>query len=327
MDHLNTIVPSNLNLPHPIQIQVPLQDKNWFKTGGCAQFYCEPQTAIDFQCALQWAYDNKLPLTILGEGANILINDEGIPGLVIHPKLHTIRHYPITAIHTHLEADCGVSFGDLIQYCLDHQLIGLEEFSGIPGTVGGSVFINIHYFEFLLSNFIVHAQVIHKNTGIITRVDRDWFNFGYNYSTLHNNEYYLLSATFLLRQGDALETAYAQGRSHEIIRHRKQRYPKSNTCGSFFRNFYPSEVTLESNGTKLIYVAYYLDKIGVKGQLAVGDAIVSYQHANMLVNRGKATSNDLIGLAKTMQELVFQQFGIIPQPECRLLGFSKYPLL
>ena len=77
----------------------------------------------------------------------------------------------------------------------------------------------------------------------------------------------------------------------------------------------------------MIYVAYYLDKIGVKGQLKVGDAIVSYQHANMLVNCGNARSADIINLARAMQEMVKKEFGILPQPECRLVGFKEYPLL
>ena len=121
-------------------------------------------------------------------------------------------------------------------------------------------------------------------------MDNAWFNFGYDESKLHAEEYYLINATFRVRTGTDLQIAHAQGRRTEIIRHRVSRYPSKNTCGSFFRNFHDHEVTLVSNGKKMIYVAYYLDKIGVKGQLTVGDAIVSYQHANMLVNRGNATS-------------------------------------
>ena len=113
---------------------------------------------------------------------------------------------------------------------------------------------------------------------------------------MHEGDYYLVSATFKLKVATELKAAYAHGRSVEIIRHRMQRYPRSHTCGSFFRNFYPEEVTNESAGKKMIYVAYYLDKIGVKGQLAIGDAIVSYQHANMLVKRGAATTSDLVTL-------------------------------
>ena len=130
-------------------------------------------------------------------------------------------------------------------------------------------------------------------------------------------QHYLLDATFKLKRATDIETSFAQGRRIEIIRHRESRYPRKNTCGSFFRNFLDHEVTLMSNGKKMIYVAYYLDKIGVKGQLLVGDAIVSYQHANMLVNQGSATSTDIINLARTMQEMVKKEFGITPQPECQ----------
>jgi UDP-N-acetylmuramate dehydrogenase len=137
----------------------------------------------------------------------------------------------------------------------------------------------------------------------------------------------LFDATFKLKRTDALGIAYARGRRVEIIRHRAARYPTKNTCGSFFRNFLPEEVTLESNGKKMIYVAYYLDKIGAKGTLSVGDAIVSHQHANMIVNKGNATSADIITLARTMQQMVADQFTIVPQPECQLLGFIEYPLL
>lgn len=312
---------------HIIQQNIPLSDKNWFRTGGNARFYARTTTPQEFQQALTFASIHALPIFVLGEGANILISDEGFDGLVIHPALTNIESVDFNHEYALVTAGAGVSFPDLINWCLDHGVKGLEEFSGIPGTVGGSVFINIHYFEFLLSNFLEHAVVIDKTTGIITHVDNMWFQFGYNTSTLHQDSHYLLSATFKLKKVDALQAAFAKGRSTEIIRHRRQRYPYAGTCGSFFRNFHEHEVTLTSAGKKLIFVAYYLDKLGVKGHLSVGNAIVSYQHANMIVNKGNATTNDIVQLVRTMQQLVFDNFGILPQPECRLIGFKKYPLL
>ncbi len=311
-----------------IQQHVPLADKNWFKTGGAAEYYAAPTTAAEFSNALMFAQQQKLPVTLIGQGANILVSDAGISGLVVRPSLNDIFFSQLDDTNMLATAQAGVDMHELIEQCLAHGALGLEEFSGIPGTVGGSVFINIHYFEFLLSNFLVAATVIHAQTGQILEVNRDWFNFGYNYSTLHEKQHYLIDATFKLKHAaDATEVAYARGRRKEIIRHRVARYPNSGTCGSFFRNFFPHEVTLESQGKKLIYVAYYLDKLGVKGALAVGGAGVSYQHANMLVNHGTATSTDLIALARTMQQKVYDAYGIMPQPECRLLGFSEYPLL
>lgn len=309
-----------------IQHDVPLNDKNWFATGGPARLYCRPTTETEFQQAIVYSQEHKEPVFMLGSGANILISDDGFDGLVIHPALKKLE-IAQSADAILVTAGAGVNFDDLIEYCLNHHALGLEEFSGIPGTVGGSVFINIHYFEFLLDQFLINACVIHLTTGIIEAVDHAWFNFGYNTSRLHQGEYALLEATFKLSPCSDLDAVFARGRKKEIIRHRRQRYPNSHTCGSFFRNFYQNEVTVTSNGKKMIFVAYYLDKIGIKGQLSCGDAIISHQHANMLVNRGKATSNDIITLARTMQGLVKEHFGIIPQPECRLIGFKDYPLL
>lgn len=306
-----------------IQNNIPLHDKNWFATGGPAKFFAQPTSAAEFQQALTFAHQNALAIFILGKGANILISDEGFDGLVIQPQL---THLEIIEEHL-VKAEAGVSMHDLIEFCLAHNLIGLEEFSGIPGTVGGSVYINLHYFQFLLEQFLVRATVIHAKTGMLEIVNAAWFKFGYDQSRLQEEEYYLLDATFILKKATDLEIAFARGRRVEIIRHRVSRYPSKNTCGSFFRNFHDHEVTLTSNGKKMIYVAYYLDKLGLKGQLQVGDAIVSYQHANMLVNQGKATSTDIITLARMMQEKVRDAYRIIPQPECRLVGFKEYPLL
>jgi UDP-N-acetylmuramate dehydrogenase len=316
-----TTIPTNFVT---IQENIPLSDKNWFKTGGNARFFCEPTTALEFQQALTFAKNNNLEIFILGEGANILISDDGFDGLVIKPKLKDITISNNNDSQALVQAGAGVRFHDLITFCLDNNLSNLEEFSGIPGNVGGCVYINIHYYEFLLDQFLIEAQVIHCQTGEIMTVKADWFNFGYDQSKLLDKEYFLINATFKLKVINDLETAYAKGRHIEIIRHRERRYPTQGTCGSFFRNFHSDEVV--NTEKKLIYVAYYLDKVGIKGELAIGDAVVSHQHANMLINKGKATSTDLITLASKMQELVYKNFGIKPHAECQLVGFKNNPL-
>ncbi len=304
----------------------PLKDKNWFQTGGSAEYFCEPTTPKKFQEALIFSQDKNLPITLIGLGANMLISDDGVKGLVIHPLLKTItlaeKNNEISVV-----AGAGVTIEELINYCLDNNLIGLEEFSGIPGTVGGSVYINVHYFKYNLQQFVIEGQVIDKKTGEIKTVDRDWFEFGYDHSKLHDKKYFLVNATFKVQSATEVETAYARGRSDEIIRHRITRYPYKGTCGCFFRNFHDEEVTLEINGKKMIYVSYYLDKLGIKGELTIGGACVSHQHANMIVNTGNATSTDIIKLAKKMQELVKKQFSILPQTECQLVGFKENPLI
>ncbi|HSC24734.1 MAG TPA: UDP-N-acetylmuramate dehydrogenase [Candidatus Babeliales bacterium] len=325
-----TLSPSPLIYLHSLVIQtnIPLADKNWFGTGGSAHFYCEPKTSQQFQEAILYANAHNLDIFILGQGANILISDEGFNGLVIRPFLTNIEIIARNLDNSVLiKAGAGVTMPDLINYCLDNNFVGLEEFSGIPGTVGGSVYINLHYFEFLLANFLISAEILHKKNGTLHTVDAQWFSFGYNNSELHKKDYFLVNATFKLRSADESQVAFAKGRKAEIIRHRAHRYPQARTCGSFFRNFFDNEITLEIEGKKIIFVAYYLDKIGIKGSLCSGDAIVSRQHANMIINSGNATSNDIINVAYQMQELMSATFNIIPQPECQLIGFKTYPLL
>ena len=276
---------------------------------------------------MHYAHIHALPLFILGKGANILINDAGFNGLVIRPRLASIEIVMRTETAVIVKADAGADLHDVITYCLHHNSLGLEEFSGIPGTIGGSLYINLHYFEFLISQFILEAQVIHKKTGTIETVSPAWFSFGYNQSRLQKHDYYVLNVTFQLKPCTDIEAAYARGRHKEIIRHRTSRYPSKGTCGSFFRNFHDHEVSLIINNKKMVHIAYYLDKIGVKGALRYGDASVSYQHANMLVNNGNATTHDIIVLARTLQEKVYEHFALMPRPECLFVGFTNYPLL
>ena len=307
-----------------IQKNIPLNDKNWFATGGPARFFCEPTTEAEFVQAVQYARDYNLEIFVLGTGANILISDDGFDGLVIRPKLKQMISHIGDPLVT---AGAGVGIQELIDHCLDHLKIGLEDFSGIPGSIGGAAYINIHYFKHLLSHFLVSARVIERTTGLVYDVDPAWFGFGYNQSKLLEHNHFLMSATFALKPVDILQAAYARGRRDEIIRHRAQRYPQSNTCGSFFRNFHDHEIPEVTNGQKIPFVAYYLDKIGVKGALRVGGAVVSYQHANMLVTQLPATSSDVVNLARAMQQRVIDQFGITPQPECQFIGFKEYPLI
>ncbi len=301
-----------------IKENVPLHDKNWFGTGGAARFFAQPQTAQEFADALEFAYTNKLEHCILGHGANVLISDAGFDGLIIQPDISTISFN-----NSLVTAGSGVGVPELITSTLNHNLIGFEDFSGIPGTVGGAVFINLHYFERLIGNDLIWATIIEKSSRNILIVDQSWFNFGYNTTTLHAKEHYLIDATFKLKPATDLETSFARGRAFEIIRHRNSRYPKARTCGSFFRNFLPEE--LDKKNT-IPAVGLYLEKIGAKN-LRVRSAGVSPRHNNMIVtDTTNAQSRDIIELAIMMQRMVFEAFGLLPQTECQFIGFNEKPL-
>ncbi|MCK4499271.1 FAD-binding protein [Candidatus Babeliales bacterium] len=311
-----------------IEQDIPLHDKNWFKTGGNARFFSQPTSTKDFQVSLQFAQNNSLPTFVFGSGANLLVSDSGFNGIAVHPNMQNVHFVAVSDKKWLVTVETGVLIDDLIVQCLERGLVGLEPFSGIPGTIGGAVFINLHYFSARIGQSFVQGQVINRTTGDIHTLDRDAFKFGYNDSILHNKNYYLLNATFEVQKVSELEIAYTRGRRDEIIRQRNSRYPRERTCGSFFRNFHKHELEMGNEKAIHPYIAYYLDKSGVKGSLRSGGAVVSHKHANMLItDRDDATSNNIVSLARKMQEIILKEFGLVPQLECQLLGFETYPLL
>jgi len=308
-----------------IQTDVPLNDKNWFRTGGSAAYFCEPSTVEECRGAFAYARQHGLPHFILGLGANVLVSDDGFDGLVIRPQLREIS-FQSSGDAVLVRAGAGVTMHKLIKECLANNATGLEEFGGIPASVGGATRMNLHYFGAALSDYVVSGTVMACATGEVQTVDRDWFAFGYDESRLGGGDYLLLDTTLKLKKVSDLDAAYHKGRLAEIIRHRMKRYPSTRTCGCFFRNFHEHEITVEIDGKKFPYVSYYLDRLGIKGELRVGGATVSHQHANMIVTSEGATSSDIVTLARMMQEMVRERFGMVPQTECQLIGFKKYPL-
>jgi len=298
---------------------VLLNKFNWFGTGGPAKLFCEPKTYSEFQEAVDYANHNNLNIFVLGEGANVLISDDGFDGLVIKPEFAEIEL--LDKKKQIVRADAGVSFDKLINFSLEQNLTGLEEFSGIPGSVGGAVYINIHFFDLLLSAFLIKAKVINSKTAEIIEVINDWFEFGYDKSKLQQKNFYLLNADFKIIEKDKLVIKKAVERRNEIIKYREERYPTEKTCGSFFRNLNSSEAPVQQNGEKIIHAAFYLNKL--KGNLSVGGAEISERHANMIENKKNARSSDIFNLALKMKTYVKDRFGINLIPECQLVGFNK----
>ncbi|PCI74165.1 UDP-N-acetylenolpyruvoylglucosamine reductase [Candidatus Dependentiae bacterium] len=310
------------NIPPCIQEQVSLAHKNWFGTGGKAEYFLAAKNRTEIKQALAWAKKHTISITILGYGANILISDDGIQGLVVTIDLQSINHQ-----NNILTVDAGVSVDETINYALDHNLGGLEFFTSIPGSMGGATCMNIHYFNALLSDYIQTIEIIDLTSMETIKVDKSWSAFGYNQSKFLSKKYLIIAVTLKLEKLTDLQIAYARGRSDEIRRQRSRRYPPSRTCGSFFQNFSADEYKHAHGATQVPYVAFYLESVGVKGQLSSGKASVFHLHANMITTKKMATSEDICKLAHMMQEKVYKKFGLWPKPECQLLGFKQNMLI
>lgn len=311
-----------------IRENISLREYTWFKTGGAARWFCTPSCPDDYVEAVQFAHAHDAPLCVLGEGANVLVNEDGVDALVIHPINTDISVEPCEddtrCLRVH--AGAGAKVQDVIDAALDAGATGLEVFSGIPGTIGGAVFINIHYFDAFLADFFTRAHVCTFADGRIHSFPKDWFDFGYDLSTLHQGNDILIDAEFTLSRANDEEIAYARGRRDEIIRHRERRYPTERTCGSFFQNFTNENNLHQCEGREIRSVAWYLDRLGVKGTLRENGAHVSVRHANMIVTDDSATSRDVVRLARKLQKMMMDEFGLMPHAECQFIGFNEHPL-
>jgi len=293
---------------------VLLKNYSHYKIGGPADYFSEPRTKKELLSVLNFAAQKKIPIAVIGGGFNLLISDDGFRGLVIKPKLNFIK-----VSGTQVTAGASVTLARLIKKTLSKNLVGLEDFSGIPGTIGGALFINIHYYKALLGNFVKWVECLdyNGNTIIIKEGDNDW---KYEFSKIKKGKLIVVRACLKLKKVEQREKWMAVGKSQEIIRTRSYRYPEEPSAGSVFQNIDKNRFY----GAPSISAAYYIDKLGMKGT-RIGGAEISCRHANMIINKGNASAKNVIQLASLVKNKVKRKFDIELKPEIQFIGFKNKP--
>ncbi len=297
-----------------IRKNVLLKNYSGYKIGGPADFFCEPKSKKELLTALKFSINKNIPIYVLGGGFNVLISDSGFRGLVIKPKINSL-----VIKNNNIIVGAGVDLGRAIRASLKSGLIGLEEFSGIPGTIGGALYMNIHYYQALLSNFVEWIECVDDKLNLYT-VNAKNKNWKYEFSQIQANKLIVIRACFKLKKVGSEEKWKTIGKSDEIIRTRFYKYPKEPSAGSVFQNI----DTKKFYGAPAISAAHYIDRLGMKGT-RIGGAEISGRHANMIINRGGATAKDVIALASLIKKRVRSKFGIEFKPEVQFVGFKKNP--
>ena len=297
-----------------IRKNVLLKNYSGYKIGGPADFFCEPKSKKELLTAIDFSIKKNIPIYVLGGGFNVLISDDGFRGLIIKPKINSL-----TIKKNEVIAGAGVELSRVIKFSLKNGLVGLEEFSGIPGVVGGALYMNIHYYKALLNNFVEWIECVDNelNSYLIKAKNKDW---QYEFSQIQKNKFIVVRACFKLKKVDYKEKWKTIGKSEEIIRTRFYKYPKESSAGSVFQNIDIKKFY----GAPAISAAHYIDRLGMKGT-KVGGAEISGRHANMIVNKGGATAKDVIKLASLVKKRVKNKFGIELKPEIQFIGFKKNP--
>ena len=279
----------------------PLSKHTTWKIGGTADLMILPQGKEQLISLMELLQKHSIPWTSIGRGSNMLVSDKGIRGVVIKPGigLDYVRFEGNTII-----AGAAYSFIKLAVMAGKQSLTGLEFAGGIPGTVGGAVYMNAGAHGSDVSRIFKSAEIVLAN-GELVKYKSDDMNFSYRHSVLQEMSGFVVEACFELDAGER------QVITAEMAKHRERRLLtqplKSATCGSVFRNP-PGD-----------FSARLIEEAGLKG-FQCGGAQVSELHANFIINTGQATAKDVLALITHIQGVVKERYGIELIPEVLVMG-------
>ncbi len=272
-----------------------------FKIGGNAEFYLKPNSADSLAHLISFLNSINMPYFILGSGSNLIVSDKGIKGAVIN----TVGLNKISLIgNTTICAEAGVSLAALCTFAKENGLTGLEFAYGIPGSVGGALYMNAGAYGGDMSNVVLKAESIAEK-GIIKTRPLNELKLGYRTSLFKTNGEIITAVYFALQKGNK-ENIEAE--MSAIIEKRKKSQPlEYPSGGSTFKR------------PEGYYAAALIDECGLKGK-SVGGAMVSEKHAGFVINYNKATCSDVLGLVDFIKQTVKSQKGVDLETEIIFVG-------
>ena len=297
----------------PIKTNILLAPHTYFKLGGPADYFIEAKTTQELIRAVHSAIKQKLPYLILGSGSNVLISDQGYRGMVIKNKATNIllkgfaggvAKGKIDLKEAIVQADSGVPANQLIRYTLDQGLSGLEDFFGLPGTIGGAIYNNSHHLDQLIGDRVVEVQILDQS-GKIKKYTQQECQFAYDYSIFHKTKETILSVSFLLKQGDKTQLWEL---ANAAVKRRSTTQPLGlPSSGCIFKNLALSDQLRLGLPTQS--VGYLIDRAGLKGA-RIGGASVSDVHANFIVNDGTATCQNVLDLIAKIKSIIKAKYAV-----------------
>ncbi len=281
----------------------PLAGRTTLRIGGPARFLAEVADAEALARALRFASAEGLPVLVLGKGSNLLVPDAGFPGIVVVLG-GAFRQTRVEG--TEIVAGGGASLMALAVAARDAGLSGVENVSGIPSSVGGAVRINAGSYGSEIFDVLVSATLV-SPAGEVRTAAAGAIAHGYRWTSLCDTGDVVAEARFLLSSKSSAEIA---ARMSEVAAKRRDALPKQPNAGSIFRN------------PPGLFAGRLLEECGMKGR-RVGGAEVSSVHANVIVNTGGATAEDVRRLMEEMKSAVKDRFGVELQPEIQIVGEEK----
>lgn len=279
----------------------PMSKHTTFRIGGPADVFISVRDTAELAAIIGEAKAQNVPFMIMGNGSNMLVGDNGIRGLVIQIA-GGMNEYEITGAT--VKAQAGILMSKLAAAVQQAELTGFESFSGIPGTLGGGIFMNAGAYGGELKDIVKSVTYI-DDEGHINTIDKEECGFGYRKSVFSGGGKYILSAVLELRKGDESEIKAAMA---DYNKRRVDKQPLDMpSAGSTFKR------------PEGHFAGKLIQDAGLMGH-SVGGAQVSGKHAGFIVNKGGATAKDVLDLIEYVQKTVKDKFGVDLEPEVRLIG-------
>ena len=282
----------------------PMKEHTSLKIGGPAEFFVKVNSVEELKKVLQLSKINKIPLTVVGNGSNLLVLDKGIKGIVVKTELKQIQIENINEEKVEVIVDDGVQLGLLAQKLLKEEITGFEELSGIPGTIGGAIVMNAGAHGKELKDIVTEVKAIDYDGNIHIFTNKQ-SKFKYRHSKFSDNEYIILQVKLLLEKGKKEDI---KSKMDEYAKYRKEKQPIE----------YPSAGSTFKRGTDFI-TSKLIDDAGLKGY-SIGGAKISEKHAGFVINTGNATAQDILDLVKYVTDIVYEKFGKKIELEVKILG-------
>lgn len=278
----------------------PMSRHTSFRIGGPAQLFISVKDNDALVDLIKYINQSNIPYFVLGKGSNLLVSDAGIEGVVLNICTDNIEMIAADTI----SCDAGVRLSQLCGFALEGSLSGLEFAYGIPGTVGGAVFMNAGAYISEMKNVVVASRHITPE-GKIEEITGDMLGFGYRTSCYHNTKNLIISATFKLNTGDKAEINKMM---QDFMNRRRSKQPlELPSAGSVFKR------------PEGLYAGALIEECGLKG-FSIGGAAVSEKHSGFIVNTGFASCADVLSLIKHIQDTVYSQKGVWLENEIKFVG-------
>lgn len=290
-----------------IKLDEPMSKHTSFRVGGNADAYIIVQNKENLIEVLKIAKEYNLPITIVGNGTNLLVKDNGIRGLVINYASSNFEIIDANKVDEYkIKVDSGVKNGVFVQFLLKNELTGFEFVAGIPGTIGGAIYMNAGAFGGEIANIVESVTYISLKDLKIYTLKNEQCEFAYRTSIFEQDEdKIILEAIFNFKKGKKEEIAQ---KMDEFRNKRLSSQPLDKpSAGSTFKR-----------GENFI-TAKLIDECNLKGY-KIGGAQVSEKHAGFIINTGNASAKDIIDLIKYVKTKVYEKFGVEIKPEVRIIG-------